>query len=198
MKVDEATVGRLTAQVDTMERSTDAEVVVVLAGRSGPYREVSQQAALVPTLAFAVLALVAPWAVPWGWFLVELVVVGLVSERVLRHPAVVRRLLSAARREAEVTRAARAAFVEEAVHGTPHRTGVLVYVSALEDEVVLVPDLGVEGLVPGGELGFVRATFRREGLDAGLDALGRVLAARIPHTANSDATNLPNAPRIRP
>jgi putative membrane protein len=50
-----------------------------------------------------------------------------------------------------VHRAARATFVERGVHGTRERSGLLVYVSWLEQQVALVPDLGLARAV-GPEL----------------------------------------------
>ncbi|MCB9663339.1 MAG: hypothetical protein H6732_04445 [Alphaproteobacteria bacterium] len=191
----------LATLVGELETRTDAEIVVVIAARSDAYRDRSLAGASLLALALGAVHLLGPWWISPGWFLVDLVAVGVIADRVLRWPGPVRRLVPAALRAERVDRAARAAFVEEAVHGTPNRTGVLVYASALEDRVVLVPDLGIDGLVPRGELGRVQTALEAsgcDGLEAGLRALGEVLARRVPHTAQSDATDLPNAPRIRP
>ena len=42
------------------------------------------------------------------------------------------------------------------MHGTPRRNAVLVYVSALEGKVVIVPDSGLEAVRPAAELTIVR------------------------------------------
>ena len=102
-------------------------------------------------------------------------------------------------------RAAHAAFHEEAVHGTRGRTGVLVYVSALEDAVVVLPDGGVEAHVPGAELAAIRwgegadraAPGSLEAFLAGLEALGAVLAAHVPPLEGDNPDEIPNAPRVR-
>jgi putative membrane protein len=48
-----------------------------------------------------------------------------------------------AQRSMHVHRAARATFVDRTVHATRERTGLLVYISWLEQQVALVPDLGL-------------------------------------------------------
>lgn len=187
--------------VGELETRTDAELVVVVAARSDAYGGQARLGASTAALATAAVLLLGPWWIGEGWFLLDLAGVWLAADRLLRWPAAVRRLVPRAIRDEAVLRAARAAFVEEVVHGTPHRSGVLVYASALEDRVVILPDLGVQGLVPQGELGEVQAWLDARGcedLEAGLRRLGEVLARRLPHTAESDATDLPNAPRIRP
>ena len=56
-------------------------------------------------------------------------------------PQVKRGLTPRARLPREVRRAARATFVERGVHATTGRSGVLVYISWLEQEIALVADL---------------------------------------------------------
>ena len=58
------------------------------------------------------------------------------------------RSASRARREQQVRLYAEAEFHREAVHATPRRTGLLVYVSAAENRVELVPDVGIEARIP--------------------------------------------------
>lgn len=188
------------ARVGALEKTTDAEIVVVAAPRSDAYADVAWRGTLVGCGILLAVLLFIPWTVGPGWLLIDLSLFALGLSRVLSWTAPLRVLTGAPRRRAAVAAAARRAFLEEAVHGTPNRTGVLVYVSALEGRVEVVPDLGVEGRVPRGAWVTAAEAFAHDDLDhflAGLDALGAVLAHHLPHTPDSDAVDLPNVPRVR-
>jgi putative membrane protein len=93
--------------------------------------------------------------------------------------------------------AAEAAFCQEAVHATTARTGLLVYVSILEERVELLPDQGLLGKIPGAvwnDLAVQADTL--EHLLAGLERVGTVLAQHVPSTGDS-VNELSNAPRMR-
>ena len=122
-----------------------------------------------------------------------------------RTPALMRAIVPAARRRRQVERAAAEHFLAESVHGTRGRTGLLVYVSLLEERVALVPDLGIEGRVPGGvwadlrwsETGDPSRPRTLQDLVQGLEQIGAILRLRIPADA-TDVNESPNAPRIVP
>lgn len=185
--------------VSRIEARTDAEIVVVAAERSGTYRDLAYLLAAGVTLvavaglalvpwAVHPLALVADYAITWG------IVAWLGNTR-----WVVRWLTSATRRQQQVRDAAEAEFHRESVHATPDRTGLLVYVSALEGQVRVLPDAGLEGRVPPGAWAAALAAFAHDDLDhflEGLDALGELLAEHVP-ALSTDRVDLPNAPRIR-
>jgi putative membrane protein len=201
LHTDQTFLEAVEARVSAIERTTDAEIVVVAAIRSDTYAELPERAATAAAFALLVALLAAPWTFHPISAVAELVVTWFVARWAARRPVVLQRLLPTARAAEAVRRAARAEFVEEAVHATPERTGVLVYVSALEERVEVLFDLGIQGRVPGAELADAAAALRATSLDAlltGLDALGVTLARHVPHHASSDDTNLPNAPRVRP
>ena len=199
MKHDARFSEAVASAVTAIERTTDAELVVVAASRSGTYADVSARAAGLVALAAGVALIVSPWHVEIVWWAVDVLFVGWISERALRRPGAVKLLTREARRHAQVRAAAEREFVREAVHGTPNRSGVLIYVSALEGRVELIPDLGVDGMVPQAELAAVHEKMNAsstEGFVAGLHALGEVLAKRVPSRPDSDAFDLPNEPRV--
>lgn len=190
------------AAVSRLEAGTDAEVVVVAAARSASYRDASLLLGGAGGLAMLVAVLfvdraVAPWMVP-----VDVALGAALGYGLGRLSWVLRRLVPASRRRRAVLRAARDAFVEEAVHATPQRSGVLVYVSALEGEVVVLPDVGVEAAVPRGR--WVAAARAIDGRDldrflTGLAGLGEVLCAHLPPTPEGALrVELSDAPRVRP
>ena len=188
-----------TAAVGRIERGTDAELVVVAAERSGHYRDLQHAGAALAALAALVAVLIAPVDVSPLAVPVELAVVYGLTYALLGGRPLLGRIVPAARARAQAETAARDAFFAECVAGTPNRTGVLVYISALERAVVVVPDTGIAQVVPPGELGPVTSTWTADDLPrflAGLDRLGAVLAHRAPHRPDSDHTNIPDEPRV--
>lgn len=191
---------RVEEEVGRLEQGTDAEVVVVAAARSGSYADVAWRAASVVTLLALVALLVMPWTIRPVFLVVDLVLVHLVALRLLGSPRAVRALTTAARRQRQVVEAAAIEFHREAVHATPRRTGLLVYVSALEGRVELIPDLGLEERIPRGTWTRAVETFAHDDLDhfvQGLRAVGDILARHVP-PAEGRVVELSDAPRVRP
>jgi putative membrane protein len=188
------------AAVSKLETRTDAEVVVVAAERSGSYRDISAFAASIGALAVLIVALFVPWSVPPWLLAVELVVAWPLLAWLFNDRWFLRWATPRKRQLAQVRVAAESEFLREAVHGTPHRTGVLVYLSALEGRVELLPDLGIDGRVAPGELAKASEAFSHADLEhflLGFEQLGDVLERGVPHVEGSDAFDLPNTPRIR-
>lgn len=188
------------AVVTEVELHTDAEVVVVAAERSGSYRDVSYAAASVVALASLVALLAVPWTHQPVTAVVEVALTWGIAAWLLSGRLPLRLLVPRRRREAQVAAAVEREFTREQVHATPNRTGVLVYVSALERRVELYPDLGVRGRIPDGAWAKVRGEFSHDDLDhflRGMREVGDLLARHIPKLEN-DLVDLPNAPRVRP
>ncbi|MCB9791684.1 MAG: hypothetical protein H6741_03065 [Alphaproteobacteria bacterium] len=186
--------------VTRIETLTDAELVVVAAERSGAYRDLALILGGALALAGLCVALFSPWHVAPTWLPLELLALSAGGAWAAnRSPRALRLLSREARRHAQVDEAAAAAFVQEQVHGTRRRTGLLVYISALEGEVRVLPDHGLEGLVPPAAWNRVRWDISE--LDRfleGLEAIGAVLADGLQAQGDDNPDELPNAPRIRP
>jgi len=192
--------------VRAAERGTDAELIVVVAARSGSYLDV----ALAIGAAFAMLALLvalfAPAAFPPVAVALEIpFAFGLAAWLAHRTPGLLRALAPPPRTRKQVERAAAEHFLAEAVHGTRGRTGLLVYFSLLEEHVALVPDFGLEGRVPSALWSAVRWSATgdpsrprtQEDLVRGIAEIGAILRARVPADGR-DANEIPDAPRIVP
>jgi len=206
LNTDARFVESVSAAVAEIEESTDAEVVVVAAGRSESYAAVSLLVGAGAAWLALLFLLFSPFHFSGVWMPLELPVVGgLVAWLTHRSPGLLRVLVPPGRRHAAVARAAAAAFHEEAVHGTRNRTGVLIYLSALEDRVVVLPDGGIDARVPHGEWNALRwgekADPKAPGdLDhflSGLRAAGTVLAKHVP-ALGDNPNEIPDAPRVRP
>lgn len=196
---------KVEASVTSVERASDAEVVVVVAPRSGSYADVDLRWAILLGLAALTVILHSPWSFHEDLVLLDVLLFGLLGALLSHRLDPLRRLLTgAARRHAQVEAAARQAFVEERVSATRERNGVLLYVSLLEREVEILPDHGLDGRVPRAEwnevLHDLRAARSLEDLETrflkALDRLKERLAVHAPATGDNP-DEIPNAPRIR-
>lgn len=198
---------RIRSAVDACEAHSDVEVVVVVAGRSGPYEDVP----LLTGVMAAAVGLAAMIAAPvefHPWLLVPdaalLMALGLQLPRLWPRWQL---LLTRERRRArQVTVAADLAFLRQGVSLTRRRTGLLVYVSELERDGRLVADVGVRQALPGAVMARLDHEFRAAlgdpagalaGTGAFLEGLAPVLAQLVP-TVDQNPDELPNAPLVVP
>jgi putative membrane protein len=186
-------------KVAELERNTDAEIVVVAAPRSGSYRDLELLAAAGVALVALVIVVLLPWPVHPLLALLDTTFAFGIAAWGFSGRAFVLQLASPERRARQVAMMAAAEFHLESVHATPRRTGVLVYVSSQEGLVEIVPDLGVEALVPRAHWSEVARLVRAEDLPgflAGLERVGKVLDTWVPR-AGERGVALADAPRIR-
>ncbi|HEX5661176.1 MAG TPA: hypothetical protein VFX59_28490 [Polyangiales bacterium] len=144
---------QIAAAITEVEKSTAGEIVVAEDVRSDDYAEVRLAWAFGLGLAVAGGAhLFWPW-LEAGWLLGAELGVFLLVWLLSALPVVLRRLVPGGRAHEAVDRAARLAFVEHAVFRTRDRTGVLIFLSALEHRVVILGDDGIHARVqnPGWE-----------------------------------------------
>ncbi len=186
-------------KVEELEQRTDAELVVVAAERSGSYRDLSLLVGAGAALLVFVGLSLMPWTVSPALATLDLVVAFAGAAWLADGRRLLLELAPRARRHDQVARAAAAEFHREAVHATARRTGVLVYVSAAEGEVEVLPDVGIEARVPRAAWSQAATRLSATDLDQflrGLDEVGRVLAEHVP-PAGDRGVSLSNAPRVR-
>jgi putative membrane protein len=189
----------VTRKVHDLERQTDAEIVVVVAPSSLDPRLMAERAATLFALLIAILILWVPHTFQPAVALIDLGAAWFFARWITLRTGLASHLAGPQTRHAAAHERAQRVFFEENLHGTPRRTGVLVFVSHAESQVILLTDLGVQGAVPEAELARARDAFHHHDLAhflAGLDALGAALARHLPHRHDSDATDLPDAPRV--
>ena len=181
-----------------LEASTEAEIVVVASPTSGRYDDIAWMVGgLVAT---GVLGFLCWSPIPFDplWFPVDVAFVGGATGLVLAwRRGLTVALAGGRRRRRQVREAAMAAFAEENVHGTDGRIGLLVYVSAAEQQVELVPDQGLLARIPAGEWNTMAVQARSlDELSGGLRRVGEVLARHFP-AQGENPDLIPNAPRVR-
>ncbi len=146
---------RITATVAKAEGRTSAEIVPVVASRSGRYDRGEDICGLMLGLAAFVAIwffFQAPKESAWGtsyvidwWHVLVIVIVGFAVGAGLASRLGGLALLFTPRREAaaEVDRAARQLFFDQRIHHTKGSHGLLVYVSLLEHQAVILADAEV-------------------------------------------------------
>ncbi|HXO20884.1 MAG TPA: hypothetical protein VOA87_13290 [Thermoanaerobaculia bacterium] len=136
-----------TEAVQAVEAVCGAELVIAVRPRSGSYLDAALTAAIGTGLAVLAFLLFSPHPFGLAWFLVDPAVAGaLAGMAALRSPRLCRLLTRRAGRRLRVRTAARAVFVDQRIHRTSRRSGILLYISLLEREVEAVVDLGVEAI----------------------------------------------------
>ena len=204
IRTDSAFSAAIERTVGEAERGTAAELIFVVAARSGSYLDVAGALGAGFAMLVLLVALFAPTYFPPLTVAIDVpLVFGLATWLAHRTPALMRAIVPSDRMRKQVERAAAEHFIGEAVHGTRGRTGLLVYVSLLEERVAIVPDLGLSGRVPAAtwtdlrwsETGDPSRPRTLADLVRGVEQIGAILRMRIPADA-TDADESPNAPRI--
>lgn len=177
------------AKVQQIESVSQAEIVVLVSSRSGSYADVDLRWALVMVFATLAFILHSSFVFSPNTILLDVCLMGLLGWFCSGKSSFLRRLLtSRKRRLRQATHSAAQAFTEENVSATLHRSGILLYVSLLERELVVLPDIGVDARMPRAEWGkFVDPVLQASSLAdmeaqflQGLDGLAECLAKYLP------------------
>lgn len=130
--------------VESIESASAVEVVIAVRRRSARYLHANLIVGALVAFAGLAAMLYSEWEFGLLSILIDPFAVGLGAGALVELAPGIKRVLSPrAVRRREVERAARATFVERGVHNTLERSGLLLYISWLEQELVLVPDSGL-------------------------------------------------------
>ena len=179
------------------EARTSAELVISIRPRSGEYLHLNIELGLLAGLLCLAYLLFGEPTFDLHWFLVIPVLAGLCLGVAAAHPVLQRLLVDPRRRRRDVLTAARATFVELGVSNTRQRTGILLYISLAERDLVLVGDVGVRRAVPEEPLLAAEEALRRAlprglaALPAALPPLGELCGECLPR-AHDDVDELPD------
>lgn len=139
---------RIKLAVHAAEQHTNAEIVPMIVGRSGLYRDAQHRAGLI--LALSVLTILLTTEIlwlSWGWHAAN--AAWLILATILAYGAgawlgtlvpIVRLLTPTDRMHQKVRLRAERAFAQHAVSQTRERTGVLIMVSLLEHQIHVLAD----------------------------------------------------------
>lgn len=184
--------------VTRAEQRTDAEIVTVLAPRADDY-------SYIPLLWASLIALAVPALVhfissdmtiysllmlQWATFVV--------LSLIFRIPVLTTFLIPARVRHWRASNLARRQFLEQKLHHTQDRTGVLIFVSEAERYVEIIVDEGISRHLDNSDWGSIVNDFVRrvalghtaEGFIACIDASAELLEKHVPKTQTRN--QLPN------
>ncbi|MDX2087227.1 MAG: hypothetical protein SFX73_05230 [Kofleriaceae bacterium] len=131
--------------IETIEATSGVEVVVAVRRRSSGYLHANLIVGAVVAFAALAVMLFASYSFSLLSILVDPFAVGALAGGLVELlPQVKRWLTPGAVRHRHVSHGARAAFVDRGVHNTIDRSGLLVYISWLEQDVALVADSGLD------------------------------------------------------
>lgn len=185
--LDDAAQAALRRAIETIESVSAVEVVVALRRRSAAYRHANAAVGVVVAFCSLAAMLFSAHSFRLTSILIDTFVAALVSAALVELlPSLKRALTPPPQRHLTVLRAARATFVERGVHATTDRSGLLVYISWLEQEVALVADLGLSRALPVGHLEQAQTALTAAMRDGGtnvaraLERTAELLAAAMP------------------
>ena len=202
-RFDDAARETLTACVREIEKSTDAELVLIVRARSGVYRHADYLfAALVAFLGLLFL-LFSPFEFHQYWVAIDVGLLFVIGVYVSSRSNAISRLLTTRKFRASAVRTGAAAmFYEAGIANTDNEMGFLIYLSLLERRLELIADRGVLKSVPALEWNQMLFQLHEAGrkpepdsLRTGLEKLGGLLAQHLPATGENP-NELPDAPRF--
>lgn len=135
--------------VKAAERTTSGEIVPMVVDESYDYPRAELIGGGIMALAFG---LFVSWAIGhesiW-WFLPVFIVVYFIFGQLIRNlPDLKRRLINPAEFDIEVREKALVSFVEQGLHETRDKTGILILISLFERRVQVLADSGINAKVP--------------------------------------------------
>lgn len=217
MRLSEADHASVTAAVTLAERSTDGEIVTIVAGRSDSYHDVALHwAVLAMLLVLALLAwqpapvawlharLVDPWSdTPPHWYLtfaLILIAATFLAVRVLLAWDALRMVMTpGATKTRRVHVRALKLFRTGAEHRTRAATGVLLYLSLAEHRAEIIADAAIHSKVSAEVWGEAMAALVAavkdgrpgDGMADAVTRIGAVLAEHFPRS-RGDTNELPD------
>ena len=202
-KFDKAAGEALAEAVREIEKSTNAEVVVVVRGRSGSYRHADYLCGAIVALIGLVFVLFSPWVFHVLLVPFEVAALFIAGSFVSSRGDFLRRALTSKRfREQAARTGAAAMFYEAGIANTSAENGVLIYLSLLERRLEVISDRGILKCVP--PLRWNKAVFdlkqlanqpQPSKLIEGLQDFGKLLAEHLPATGENP-NELADGPRI--
>lgn len=144
-RFDQSYFDTVTETVELAETKTSAELVVAVFPQSGGYRDVDYLWGGILALIWLLFVVFNPWFVhpDFAIPLETALFFGIGSVISSALPWLRRCLTTTARRDDQVRAAASCMFVTDGVANTRARTGVLIYLSRLEQQLEVIADIGI-------------------------------------------------------
>src|SRR5262249_55285022 len=139
----------IAAAIREIEKQTNAEMVVVVRGRSGSYRQADYLFGFLVALVGLVFVLFSPIEFHTYWIPFDVIALFAAGAWVSSRGDWLRRSLTSKKFRAEAARSGAAAmFYEAGIANTSAENGMLVYLSLLEGRLEVIADRGILKAVP--------------------------------------------------
>ncbi len=186
-----------------IEKGTNAELVVVVRGRSGTYRHADYLFGAVIALAGLLFVLFSPIEFHTYWIPLDVIMLFAAGSWISSRGDWIRRFFTTKKFRAQAARnGAAAMFWEAGIANTVAENGLLIYLSLLERRLEIIADRGVLKAVPPlewnqcvFELKQVGRNATPEKFIAALHRTGKLLAEHFPATGENP-NELADGPRI--
>ncbi len=203
IKFDQAASEALAQAVRDIEKNSDAEIVIVVRGRSGTYRHADYLCGAIVAFVGLVFVLFSPFEFHTYWVPIDVLILFIAGAFVSARTDFIRRVLTGKNFRAKAVRTGAAAmFYEAGIANTSAENGLLIYLSLLERRLEVIADRGILKAVPAlkwnnsvFELKRIGKTPEPENLVKAVSDLGRLLAEHLPATGENP-NELPDGPRI--
>lgn len=206
---------RIKNAVREAEQKISGEIVPVIVERSGIYTIANYKAGLISaTFAFALMIFLDRFVIYDAshtlyydpLFIFTVVLAGGVLGAILSSlSSPVKRWLASRKYMDECCRqSAENAFLEEEIFNTRHRTGIMIFISFFEHEVIVMADKGISKVVEQREwdrivaelISNIRSGKVVEGIVAGVNRCGEILLEKGFHKTADDINELRDDLRI--
>lgn len=214
-KFSEEDLQRIKAAVKEAEEKISGEIVPVIVEKSGIYAIANYKAGLIAGVFFFILMIILDRYVidaathtlyydPLFIFAVVIAGAGLGALLPNLSDAVRRWLIPRSYLDLCCRQSAENAFLEEEIFNTRHRTGIMIFISFFEHEVIVMADRGISKVVEQqewdkivGELvGHIRSGMIIEGVVAGIRRCGDILLEKGFQKTTDDINELRDDLRI--
>ena len=202
-RFDKAAGQAIAGAVREIEKQTDAEVVVVVRGRSGSYRQADYLCGAIVAFLGLMFVLFSPFDFHTYWVPFDVIALFLLGAFICSRTPTLRRLLTTKTFRAHAVRSGAAAmFYEAGIANTSAENGLLIYLSLLERRMEIIADRGILKAIPALKWNTNTFDLKRiaqhcdpNELIESLRSLGRVLAEHMPPTGENP-NELVDGPRI--
>lgn len=202
-KIDQSACESLGVCVNEIEKNTNAELVIVVQGRSGQYAHADFLFGFLLAFAGLLFLLFSPFEFQHYWVAIDVALLFAAGSYLSSKTRFIRRLLTTEKFRGEAARARAAAlFYETGIANTSAELGVLIFLSLFERRLELIADRGVLKAVPALEWNECMFELHEAGrrpefttVLAALNNLGGVLAKHLPATGENP-NELPDLPRF--
>jgi putative membrane protein len=210
-KFTESDLEQIKASVRDAESKISGEIVPVIVSQSGYYTIANYKGSLMASsLAFLLIIIFdryVPSLAVYDPLLIFLLVVvaGIAGAVIPSFSDDIRRMLVIQRHFDHATRQrAENAFLEEEVFNTRHRTGIMIFISFFEHEVIVMADRGISKVVDQKEwdkivrdlIGSIKKDKVVEGITGAIKRCGELLLEKGFHKTKDDVNELRDDLRI--